>query len=49
MAATLGSTDDPKDLIPGDAGKLGDVETAFNSWSDKFEKIGDGLRDLRIK
>ncbi|MET7927263.1 putative T7SS-secreted protein [Streptomyces sp. NPDC005349] len=49
MAATLGSTDDPKDLIPGEAGKLGEIETAFNGWSDKFEKIGDGLRDLRIK
>ncbi|MFF2504810.1 putative T7SS-secreted protein [Streptomyces sp. NPDC058067] len=49
MAATLGSTDDPKDLIPGDAGKLGDIETTFNGWSDKFEKVGDGLRDLRIK
>ncbi|MFE2990680.1 putative T7SS-secreted protein [Streptomyces sp. NPDC059262] len=49
MAATLGSTDDPKDLIPGEVSKLGEIETAFNSWSDKFEKIGDGLRDLRIK
>ncbi|WP_372347775.1 putative T7SS-secreted protein [Streptomyces sp. KL116D] len=49
MAASLGSTDDPKALIPGDAGKLGDIETALGKWSDKFEKIGDGLRDLRIK
>ncbi|NEB75058.1 hypothetical protein G3I40_07400 [Streptomyces sp. SID14478] len=49
MGATLGSTDDPKDLIPGEAGKLGDIETELNKWADKFEKIGDGLRALRIK
>ncbi|MEU6659920.1 putative T7SS-secreted protein [Streptomyces sp. NPDC046821] len=49
MAPTLGWTDDPKDLIPGEAGKLGELETAFKGWSDKFEKIGDGLRDVRIK
>jgi hypothetical protein len=49
MAASLGSTSDPKELIPGDTGKLGDLETALTTWSTKFEGIGDGLRDLRVK
>jgi hypothetical protein len=49
MAASLGSTSDPKELVPGDAGKLGELETSLNNWSDKFDKIGDGLRDVRIK
>ncbi|MFJ8824358.1 putative T7SS-secreted protein [Streptomyces sp. NPDC102467] len=44
----LGWTDDPKDLVPGDAGKLGGVVTTFNGWSTKFEAIGDGLRDLKV-
>ncbi|GAA2291175.1 hypothetical protein GCM10010234_35350 [Streptomyces hawaiiensis] len=49
MAASLGSTNDPKELIPGDAGKLGSLETSLNKWSTTFDGIGDGLRDLRIK
>ena len=49
MAASLGSTNDPKDLIPGDAGKLGTLETELNKWSKTFDGIGNGLRDLRIK
>ncbi|MEV1024154.1 putative T7SS-secreted protein [Streptomyces sp. NPDC050264] len=49
MAGALGSTNDPKDLIPGDAGKIGGFETTLNKWSGTFEKIGDGLRDVRIK
>lgn len=49
MAATLGSTDDPKDLVPGEAGKIGEIETDLNKWADTFEKIGDGLRDVRIR
>ncbi|WP_405675496.1 hypothetical protein OG292_07360 [Streptomyces sp. NBC_01511] len=49
MAGTLGSTTDPKALIPGDIGKLGDLEIALNKWSNKFEGIGDGLRDVRVK
>jgi hypothetical protein len=49
MAGTLGATSDPKDLIPGDADKLGDLETTLNKWSHAFDGIGNGLRDLRIK
>ncbi|MGW1917408.1 putative T7SS-secreted protein [Streptomyces sp. NPDC002076] len=48
MASELGSTSDPKDLIPGDPGKLHDLATTLNGWSKKFEKIGDSLRDLKI-
>ncbi|MGW3205414.1 putative T7SS-secreted protein [Streptomyces sp. NPDC001135] len=49
MADELGSTSDPKDLIPGDPGKLTGLATTLTGWSKKFEKIGDGLRDLRIQ
>ncbi|CAM5235205.1 hypothetical protein SALBM311S_07833 [Streptomyces alboniger] len=49
MAASLGSTSDPKELIPGDAGKLGSLETSLNKWSTTFDGIGDGLRDVRVK
>jgi len=49
MAASLGSTSDPKELIPGDAGKLGSLQTSLNKWSTTFDGIGDGLRDLRVK
>ncbi|WP_405619825.1 putative T7SS-secreted protein [Streptomyces sp. NBC_00076] len=48
MAAALGSTTDPKELIPGDTKKLGELVTTLNSWSGKFDGVGDGLRDLRI-
>ncbi len=44
MAATLGSTTDPKELIPGDVGKLGNLETAVNSWSDNARLWGDFSR-----
>ncbi|GHJ36016.1 putative T7SS-secreted protein [Streptomyces sp. TS71-3] len=49
MGNTLGSTNDPKSLIPGDVGKLDDLEDALNKWSSKFDGIGNGLRDMRIK
>ncbi|MFI9252850.1 putative T7SS-secreted protein [Streptomyces sp. NPDC053069] len=48
MASELGSTSDPKDLIPGDPEKLTGLATTLTGWSKKFEKIGDGLRDLKI-
>jgi hypothetical protein len=49
MASALGSTNDPKKLVPGDVGKLDHLETALNKWSEKFDGIGNGLRDVRIK
>nr|WP_255954428.1 hypothetical protein [Streptomyces sp. ODS25] len=49
MGSSLGSTDDPKDLIPGEPGKLDDLESDLNKWAKKFNDIGDALRDLRIK
>ncbi|MEU6147589.1 putative T7SS-secreted protein [Streptomyces sp. NPDC047081] len=48
MASALGETTDPKDLIPGDVEKLGDLATALIKWSDKFDGIGDGLGAVRI-
>lgn len=48
MAAALGETSDPKELIPGDVEKLGDLATDLTTWSVKFDGIGDGLRGLRI-
>jgi hypothetical protein len=48
MATELGSTDDPKELIPGSPGKLTELATTLTGWSKKFDKIGDGLRDLKI-
>lgn len=48
MAAALGETSDPKELIPGDAEKLGELATALTNWSDRFDGIGDGLHGLRI-
>lgn len=48
MATELGSTTDPKELIPGDTGKLTELASSLTGWSKKFDKIGDGLRDLKI-
>ncbi|MFE7357606.1 putative T7SS-secreted protein [Streptomyces sp. NPDC057543] len=48
MGAALGSTNDPKELIPGDVGKLTGLATTLTSWSEKFEGIANGLRDLKI-
>ncbi|MDO0937018.1 hypothetical protein QQY66_36850 [Streptomyces sp. DG2A-72] len=48
MAAALGETTDPKELIPGDVEKLGELTTALTNWSDKLDGIGDGLGGLRI-
>ncbi|MBV2353567.1 hypothetical protein KUM39_04205 [Streptomyces sp. J2-1] len=48
MGTDLGSTDDPKDLVPGDTGKLTALATALTGWSKKFDKVGDGLRELKI-
>ncbi|MES9524967.1 putative T7SS-secreted protein [Streptomyces capoamus] len=48
MATELGSTSDPKELVPGDTGKLTDLATTLTGWSTKFDKIGDGLRELKI-
>ncbi|MFE9441490.1 putative T7SS-secreted protein [Streptomyces sp. NPDC006602] len=48
MAAALGETTDPKELVEGDVGKLGELAATFTGWSNKFNGIGDGLRDVRI-
>jgi hypothetical protein len=48
MAAALGETTDPKELVEGEVGVLGDLAATFTRWSDKFNGIGDGLRDVRI-
>ncbi|MQY39238.1 hypothetical protein SRB17_72600 [Streptomyces sp. RB17] len=48
MATALGSTTDPKELVPGDTKKLHDLATTLTGWSKKFNTIGDGLRDLKI-
>jgi hypothetical protein len=48
MASALGETADPKDLVPGDVEKLGDLATALTTWSDKFDGVGGGLGGLRI-
>ncbi|MGN5380393.1 putative T7SS-secreted protein [Streptomyces lasalocidi] len=48
MATALGSTTDPKGLVPGDPKTLHDLATTLTGWSKKFNKVGDGLRDLKI-
>ncbi|MFJ3826179.1 putative T7SS-secreted protein [Streptomyces nodosus] len=48
MAAALGSTTDPKALIPGDVETLTDLAGTMTRWSEKFDKVGSNLRDLRV-
>lgn len=48
MAAALGETTDPRELIPGDVEKLGQLASDLTNWSNKFDGIGDGLHGLRI-
>ncbi|MEU6818883.1 putative T7SS-secreted protein [Streptomyces sp. NPDC046860] len=48
MASELGSTNDPKELIPGEPEKLTGLSTSLSGWSKKFDSVGDGLRDIKI-
>ena len=48
MAAALGSTKDPKELIPGDVTALTELADTMTHWSKKFDKVGSNLRDLKI-
>ncbi|MGJ5752954.1 hypothetical protein FB563_1069 [Streptomyces puniciscabiei] len=48
MAAALGSTKDPKELIPGDVHALTELADTLKHWSDKFDKVGSNLRDVKI-
>ncbi|MFE6688458.1 putative T7SS-secreted protein [Streptomyces sp. NPDC057743] len=48
MAAELGETTDPKQLIPGDAGTLEEVAGALRKHSGKFEDVGNRLGAVRI-
>lgn len=48
MAAPLGSTKDPKELIPGDVHALTELADTMKHWSDKFDKVGSNLRDVKI-
>ncbi|MFF0788563.1 putative T7SS-secreted protein [Streptomyces spiralis] len=48
MAGALGSTKDPKELIPGDVQALTELADTTKRWSDKFDKVGSHLRDLKV-
>lgn len=48
MAAELGDTKDPKELIPGDAGNLHDTARSLRKYSGYFEDVGDRLGGVRI-
>ncbi|MFR9674173.1 putative T7SS-secreted protein [Streptomyces sp. TR02-1] len=48
MATGLGATRDPKELIPGNAGKLHDDADKLDGWSTKLEGIGDDLGAVRV-
>ncbi|GAA4066106.1 putative T7SS-secreted protein [Streptomyces shaanxiensis] len=48
MAAELGDTKDPKELIPGDAGNLHEIARSLRKYSGSFENVGDGLGGVRI-
>ncbi|MET8030212.1 putative T7SS-secreted protein [Streptomyces avermitilis] len=48
MAAALGSTADPKALIPGDVVALTDLADTMTKWSGKFDKVGSNLRDVKV-
>ncbi|MFG2555249.1 putative T7SS-secreted protein [Streptomyces sp. NPDC048581] len=48
MAADLGETKDPKELIPGDAGNLYSIAQSLRKYSGNFEDVGDGLGGVRI-
>ncbi|MEW2286324.1 putative T7SS-secreted protein [Streptomyces sp. NPDC047841] len=48
MAAALGSTKDPKELIPGDVHALTELADTMQHWSDKFDKVGSNLRDVKV-
>ncbi|AZQ36558.1 hypothetical protein EJ357_26515 [Streptomyces cyaneochromogenes] len=48
MAAELGDTKDPKELIPGDAGNLNSIAQSLRKYFGNFEDVGDGLGGVRI-
>lgn len=48
MAAELGETKDPKELIPGDAGNLDGIARSLKKYAGNFEDVGDGLGGVRV-
>ncbi|MYT73158.1 MULTISPECIES: putative T7SS-secreted protein [unclassified Streptomyces] len=48
MAARLGETQDPKELIPGDALRLHEQAAHLTTWSKTLEGIGDDLKAVRV-
>lgn len=48
MAAELGETKDPKELIPGEAGNLENAAQSLRKRSGTFEDVGQGLGAVRI-
>lgn len=48
MAANLGETQNPKELIPGDPGALHEDADKLTTWSGTLEGIGDDLGAVRV-
>ncbi|MET8471995.1 putative T7SS-secreted protein [Streptomyces sp. NPDC006422] len=48
MAAKLGETQDPKELVPGDAPGLHGQADHLATWSKTLEGIGDDLKAVRV-
>ncbi|WP_425839342.1 putative T7SS-secreted protein [Streptomyces fractus] len=48
MAAQLGETQDPKELIPGDVPGLHEQADHLTTWSTTVEGIGDDLKAVRV-
>ncbi|MFF3497157.1 putative T7SS-secreted protein [Streptomyces sp. NPDC002795] len=48
MAAQLGETQDPKELIPGDAPGLHEQADHLTTWSTVLEGVGDDLKAVRV-
>ncbi|MGY0488820.1 putative T7SS-secreted protein [Streptomyces sp. WG-D5] len=48
MAAQLGETQDPKELVPGDAPGLLEQADHLTTWSRTLEGIGDDLKAVRV-
>ncbi|HEY8983188.1 MAG TPA: hypothetical protein VIU15_26875 [Streptomyces sp.] len=48
MVAALGSTKDPKELIPGDVQALTELAETMSKWSGKFDDVGSHLKDVKV-
>jgi hypothetical protein len=48
MAAQLGETTDPKELVPGNAATLEEIAGTLKIRSGNFEDVGSGLGNVRI-